>query len=137
MRQRAPSCVPCRVTGARIPRDANLSPKVGRFLRRRLHRDVVSLQGQGRGQLPDQEAIRMARSAGRGVITLNPDVAADVHRAQRPDIGIVSLDLPNLLRTIPQTNRLLAAFFRQSAHGADLEHALVVITEHEARIVQG
>jgi hypothetical protein len=55
----------------------------------------------------------------------------------RPDIGIIYLDLPNRLRTIPEINRLLAAFFRQHAEGVDLEHSLVVVTEHEVRIVRG
>ncbi len=129
--------MPSRVTGSRFLLDANLSPKVGRFLTQQLNLDVVSLQGQRLGQLPDQEVIRMARSMGRVIVTLDRDFAEYFHRTQRPDIGIIYLDLPNPLRTIPQINRLLAAFFQQSAHGVDLEHALVVITEHEARIVRG
>lgn len=79
----------------------------------------------------------MARSMGRVIVTLDRDFAAYFHGTQRPDFDIVYLDLPNPLGTIPQINRLLAAFFRQSAHGVDLEHALVNITEHDERIVQG
>lgn len=84
-----------------------------RFLTRQLSLDVVSLQGQGLGQLPDQEVIRMARSLGRVIVTLDRDFAEYFHRTQRLDIGIIYLDLPNPLSTIPQINRLLAAFFRQ------------------------
>lgn len=80
--------------------------------------------------------MRMARSEGRVIITLDRDFAEYFHRTSRPDIGIIYLDLPNSLRTIPEINRLLEAFFRQSSHGVDLEHALVTITEHDVRIVR-
>jgi predicted nuclease of predicted toxin-antitoxin system len=116
--------------------DANLSPKVGRFLTRQLQLDVVSLQGKRLGQLPDHEVVRMARSTGRVIITLDGDFAEFFYRTSRPDIGIIYLDLPNPLRTNPEINRLLAAFFRQHAEGVDLDHSLVVITEHEVRIVR-
>lgn len=76
----------------------------------------------------------MARSARRIVITLDRDFAEYFHRASQPDIGIIYLDLPNTLRTIPEINRVLEAFFRQSANDIDMEHALVIITEHEVRI---
>ncbi len=125
------------MTSARFLLDANLSPRVGRFLTRQLQLDVVSLQGQRLGQLPDHEVLRMARSTGRVIITLDRDFAEHFHRTQRPDIGIIHLDLPNPLRTIPHINRLLEAFFRQHAAGVDLAHALVTITEHEVRIVHG
>ena len=116
--------------------DANLSPKVGRFLTQQLQLDVISLQGQRLGQLPDHEVIRMARATGRVIITMDGDFAEYFHRAQRPNVGIIYLDLPNCLRTIPEINRLLAAYFRAHAEGVDLEHSLVIITEHEVRIVR-
>lgn len=122
---------------ARFLLDANLSPKVARFLTREFNLDVLSLQGQRLGQLPDHEVIRMARSLGRVIITLDGDFAEYFHRAHRPDIGIIYLDLPNPLRTIPEISRLLAAFFLHHAAGVDLEHSLVIITEHEVRIVRG
>jgi len=114
--------------------DANLSSKVGRFLARELQFDVVSLQGQRLGQLTDHEVIRMARSQERVIITLDRDFAEYFHRTQRPAIGIIYLDLPNSLQTIPGINGLLAAFFRDHAEGADIEHVLVIITEREVRI---
>lgn len=122
---------------ARFLLDANLSPKVGRFLTQQLGLDVYSLQGRGLGQLPDHEVVRMARSTGRVIITLDRDFAEHFHRTTRPDIGVVYLDLPNRLRTTPEINRLLEAFFRQHAEGVDFEHALVTIAEHEVRIVHG
>jgi predicted nuclease of predicted toxin-antitoxin system len=117
--------------------DANLSPKVGRFLTQHLRLDVLSLQGRGLGQLPDHEVIRMARSTGRVIITLDGDFAAYYSRTQRPDLGVIYLDLPNPLRNIPEINRLLTAFFRDHAEGVGLEHALVIIAEDEVRIVHG
>ena len=117
--------------------DANLSPKVARFLARELQLDVVSLQGQRLGQLPDHEVIRMARSDRRVIITLDRDFAEFFHRTAQPAIGIIYLNLPNNLRTIPGINRILEAFFRQSTDGIDLDHSLVTITEHEVRIVRG
>jgi predicted nuclease of predicted toxin-antitoxin system len=117
--------------------DANLFQKVGRFLVRELQLDVISLQGQRLGQLPDHEVVRMARSNQRVIISLDRDFAEYFHRTARPDIGIIYLDLPNTLRTLPHINRILDAFFRQSAHGIDLEHSLVTITEQEVRIVRG
>lgn len=122
---------------ARFLLDANLSPKVGRFLTQQLQLDVVSLQGQRLGQIPYHEVIRMARSGGRVIITLDRDFAEYFHRTTRPNIGIIYLDLPNSLRTVPQINRLLEAFFRQSAHDGDLDYALVTITGHDVRIVRG
>lgn len=122
---------------ARFLLDANLSPKVGRFLTTQLHLDVFSLQGQRLGQLPDHEIIRMARASGRVIITLDRDFAEYYARTERPNIGIIYLDLPNSLRTIPDINRLLAEFFRQVAVSVDLEHALVTLTEHEVQIRRG
>ena len=115
---------------------ANLSPKVGRFLARELQLDVVSLQGQRLSQLPDHEVIRMARSDRRVIITLDRDFSEFFHRTAQPDIGMIYLDLPNNHRTTPGINRVLEAFFRQSADGIDLEHSLVTITEHEVRILR-
>jgi predicted nuclease of predicted toxin-antitoxin system len=122
---------------ARYLLDANLSPKVARFLARQFQLDVISLQGKRLGQLPDHEFVRMARSEGRVIITLDRDFAEYFHRTSRPDSGIVYLDLPNSLRNIPEINRVLEAFFKQSPHDIDLEHSLVTITEHEVRIVRG
>ncbi|CAN5722257.1 hypothetical protein BH24CHL3_BH24CHL3_11740 [soil metagenome] len=114
--------------------DANLSPKVGRFLARELQLDVVSLQVQRLGQLTDHEVIRMVRSQERVIITLDRDFAEHFHRSQRPAIGIINLDLANSLRTIPGINGLLGAFFRDLAEGADFEHVLVIITERVVRM---
>jgi predicted nuclease of predicted toxin-antitoxin system len=41
--------------------DANLSPRVARALTEQFNLDVTTLQGQGLGELPDHEVIRLAR----------------------------------------------------------------------------
>ena len=79
----------------------------------------------------------MARSQRRVIITLDGDFAEFFTRTRPPAVGIIYLDLPNSLRTIPEINRLLAAFFRQDMPGVNLEQALVVITGHEVRIIHG
>jgi predicted nuclease of predicted toxin-antitoxin system len=110
---------------------------VGRFLVTRLDLDVLSLQGQRLGQLPDREVIQMARSAGRVIITLDRDFADYFAHTERPDIGIIYLDLPNSLRTIPDINRLLAELFRRHASSIDLEHSLETITLDQVPIRRG
>jgi predicted nuclease of predicted toxin-antitoxin system len=120
---------------ARFLLDANLSPKIGRFLTEQFQLDVVSLQGQRLGQLPDHEVIRMAHSEKRVVITLDRDFASRFERAERPHIGVIYLDLPNALRTIPEINRILAQLFNDHGERIAFDSCLVVVTEHEVRTV--
>jgi predicted nuclease of predicted toxin-antitoxin system len=109
--------------------DANLSPRVGRFLTDHLHLDVVSLQGQRLGELPDHAVIRMARDQGRVIITLDRDYSDYFLAAPGRSVGIIYLDIPNRLRFIPEINRLLAAFFELHASTIELERSLVTIGE--------
>ena len=117
--------------------DANLSPRVGRFLAEQLHLDVISLQGQRLGELPDQAVIRMARQQNRVIITLDRDFSDFYLARSGPPIGIIYLDLPNQLRFIPEINRLLAAFFERHADTIDLEHSLATIGEDRIVIQHG
>jgi predicted nuclease of predicted toxin-antitoxin system len=109
--------------------DANLSPRVGRFLVDRLHLDVTSLQGQRLGELPDHEVIRMARQQRRVIITLDRDYSDFFQSSSNRGVGIIYLDLPNRLRYIPEVNRLLATIFEQHADSINLETSLVTIGE--------
>jgi predicted nuclease of predicted toxin-antitoxin system len=117
--------------------DANLSPRVARFLADRFHLDVTSLQGQGLGQLPDHEVITLARRQGRVIITLDQDYSDYFLDAPRPPVGIIYLDLTSRLRYIPAINRVLADFFAHHAATIDLEDALVVIREDGIVIHRG
>ena len=74
---------------ARFLLDANLSPKVGKYLANELNLDIVTLHGLGLGNLPDHEIIWMARQQQRVIITLDRDFAEYFYRTQRPSIGFV------------------------------------------------
>lgn len=115
--------------------DANLSHKVARFLGRQCQLDVLSLHGQHLGELPDHEVIRLARTQGRVIITLDRDYAEYFSRTTHPNIGIIYLDLPNSLRYTPTINHILERFFRAQAATIDLEHSLVTIAESSITIV--
>lgn len=117
--------------------DANLSPRVARFLIERFHLDVTSLQGQGLGELPDHEVIKLARQQGRVIITLDRDYSDYFLTSSRQSIGIIHLDVPSRLRYIPHINRLLADFITHHAATIDLEHSLVVIREDSVVIHHG
>lgn len=117
--------------------DANLSPRVERFLVERFQLDVTSLQGQGRGELPDHEVIKLARQQGRVIITLDQDYSDYILASPRQPIDIIHLDLPSRLRYIPAINRLLADFFTRHAVTIDLEQSLVVIWEDSVVIHHG
>lgn len=109
--------------------DANLSPRVARFLSDRFQLDVTSLQGQRLGELPDRDVIAMARRQRRVIITLDQDYSDYFLDAPRQNIGIIHLDIPTRLRNIPAINQLLADFFTRHAATIDLEHSLVIIRE--------
>jgi predicted nuclease of predicted toxin-antitoxin system len=117
--------------------DANLSPRVARFLIEQFQLDVATLQGQGLGELPDHEVIKLARQQGRVIITLDQDYSDYFLAAPRQPIGIIHLDLPSRLRYIPAINRLLADFFTRHAATIALEQSLVVIREDSVVIHHG
>jgi predicted nuclease of predicted toxin-antitoxin system len=88
------------------------------------------------GELPDHEVIRMARAHGRVIITLDRDFAEYFSRAERPNIGIIYLNLPNSHRPVAEINRVFAGFFGEHAASIDLEHALVTVTERTVTVVK-
>ena len=92
--------------------DANLSPKMARFLSTTFGFDVVALQGSHLGELPDPAVIETARAQGRIIITLDRDYVAYFVPPQPPAVGIIYLDLPNTHRFIPEINRVPERFFR-------------------------
>jgi predicted nuclease of predicted toxin-antitoxin system len=114
--------------------DANLSPKIARFLQTHFDLDIVSIQRQRLGELPDHEVIKLARSTKRVVITLDRDYPEFFFRTRNPGIGVIYLDIPNELRRIPDVNRLLSEFFTLHASSIDLELSLVILTATEVRI---
>jgi len=112
--------------------DANLSPKIGRYLSARFDLDVLSLLTMGLGEIPDNEVLRLARSTGRVVITLDRDFVQPFSTDGRMDQGVIYLDLPNSRRYVHDIQEILGAFFLDQAAAIDLEHALVIL--HEDRM---
>ena len=114
--------------------DANLSPKVGRYLSMQFGLDVLSLLTMGLGEIPDHEVLRLARSAGRIVITMDRDFVQPFSTAGHIAQGIIYLDLPNSRRYVPEIQQRLGAFFQDEAATIDLEHALVILHEDQMEI---
>jgi predicted nuclease of predicted toxin-antitoxin system len=96
--------------------------------------DVLSLLTMGLGEIPDHEVLRLARSAGRIVITLDRDFAQPFSTAGRIEQGIIYLDLPNSRRYVPDIQQILGAFFQDEAATIDLEHTLVILREDRMEI---
>lgn len=109
--------------------DANLSPKVGRYLATRFGIDVISLLTMDRGEIGDQEVLRLSRSTGRVVITLDADFASTHSFRGSARQGIIYLDLPNSRRYVSDIQEILGEFFELHADAIDLDHALVTIYE--------
>lgn len=109
--------------------DANLSPKIGRYLSEQFGLDVTSLLTLGRGEISDHEVLRLARSSGRVIITLDEDFARPQTAAGRVGQGIIYLALPNSRRYVPEIQHVLATFFQHHAAAIDLERSLVILSE--------
>ncbi len=109
--------------------DANLSPRVARFLTRQLQLDVISLQGERLGELQDHEVVALARREQRVIVTMDRDFSEYFLFSSRPQVGIIYLDIPSNLRYIPEINRLLENFFCHHSDSIDLDESLVAVTE--------
>lgn len=114
--------------------DANLSPRVARFLADTLELDETSLQGQRLGALPDRDVIELARKQGRVIITLDRDHSDYFLDAPRSNVSIIYLDLPSRLRYISSINDLLFEFFTDHAAAIVFDRTLVTIREEEIAI---
>lgn len=86
----------------------------------------------GLGELPDHEVLRLARSTGRVIITLDEDFTKPYGPTGQPLQGIIYLDLPNGRRHVRSVNQVLGTFFRTRASEIDLERALVTVTVQES-----
>ena len=107
--------------------DANLSPKIGRYLTEQFGCDVYSLIRHGRGRMPDHEVTRLARSSGRVIITLDRDFIEPYSATGQITQGVIYLDLPNSHRNIRAIQQLLHMFFETVDDAVDIEQSLVVI----------
>jgi predicted nuclease of predicted toxin-antitoxin system len=121
---------------ARFLLDANLSPKIAKFLSREIGLDVVSLHTVGLQSLSDPDVIRLARRQQRVIITLDRDFAEHFYRNLSPPIGVIYLNLPLTLRYISDINQLLSHFFTVHADTIDLDHCLVTLTGSTVQITR-
>ena len=78
--------------------------------------------------------LRLARSTGRVIITLDEDFARPQMAAGRAGQGIIYLNLPNSRRYVPHIQQILADFFRHHAAAIDLEHSLVILSEDRIEV---
>ena len=113
--------------------DANLSPKLARFLTTTFGFDVESLLALGLGHLPDPEVVTLAKSRGRVIVTLDEDFGEIYYRHERGAIGVVYLKVQDQANVAVE--RVLERFFREDAAGIDLDRSLVVVPEHRGRVV--
>jgi len=108
--------------------DANLSPKVGKFLSKTLGFDVESLQGLRLGDLVDSQVAQRGLRTGRVVITMDSDFESADTGLFEASGGVIYLDLPNEFRVVPEICRILSEFFSGEGSRIELEEMLVVIT---------
>jgi predicted nuclease of predicted toxin-antitoxin system len=115
--------------------DANLSPKIGRYLAKRFGIDILSLLTMDRGEIGDQEVLRLARSMGRVLITMDADFSS-IHSFRRGTRqGIIYLDLPNARRYISDIQTVLGEFFEFHADSIDPDQTLVTIYEDRFKVL--
>lgn len=117
--------------------DANLSPKVGKYLTMHFGFDVYSLLHHGHGEIEDPEVLRLARSTRRVIITLDRDFIEPFTSLGQVVQGVIYLDLPNGHRYIGDIERDLDSFFSAIAKDVDLEHSLVILRKDEAIVHRG
>jgi predicted nuclease of predicted toxin-antitoxin system len=115
--------------------DANLSPKLGRFLGARHGLDIRSLIEDGQAELRDHEVIAVALSEGRVIVTLAQNFESVYLTSAIPlDLGIIYLHPSPKARNNAQIRRMLDEFFLREARTIDLRRSLVVITEESVTI---
>lgn len=108
--------------------DANLSPRIARFLTRRHGIDVVSLITLGKGAIGDREVATFARREKRVIITLDRDFLEPYLATGQIAQGIIYLDLPSHQRYIPSIEAILETFFQHHAAELELDRVLIVLT---------
>ena len=113
--------------------DADLSPKLARFLTATFGFDVESLLALDLGHLPDTEVVTLAKHQGRVIATLDEDFGEIYYRHERGAIGIIYLRVQDQANVA--VTRVLERLFREEAPSINLDRSLVVVTEHRVRVV--
>lgn len=108
--------------------DANLSPRIAKFLETELGFDALSIRKMGFAELPDLEVLRLANRLGRVLITRDSDFAKEPGLADSYLAGVIYLRVDDENTRMAKIKELLAEFFRVHAESIDLEHSTVIIT---------
>jgi predicted nuclease of predicted toxin-antitoxin system len=112
--------------------DANLSPETSAFLRA-LGLDVTDLSTRRLTDLTDLEIVALTRREKRTIVTFDLDFGEIYYRTQRGQIGVIILRLGD--QTIEAVNAVLGQFFPSITPAVDLATSLIVIDEHQVRII--
>ena len=75
-----------------------------------------------------------AKREQRVIVTLDQDFGEIYYLRERGRVGVLVLRLRD--QTVASVNRVLAAFFHTQAHDIDLDTSLVVVDEHQVRVVR-
>lgn len=111
--------------------DANLSPRIARFLVRRHGIDVTSLITLGMGGIGDREVTAFARREKRIIITLDRDFLEPYLVTGQIAQGIIYPNLPRRHRYVPSIEAILDTFFERHAAELELNRVLVILTEDQ------
>lgn len=114
--------------------DANISPKIGKFLHADFGFDVASILGRGLGQIPDEQVITIAKQEQRVIITFDKDFGEAYYLRERGTIGIITLSLSD--QRTERVREVLGRFFRTEARHIELGTSLVILEETRVRIVR-
>jgi predicted nuclease of predicted toxin-antitoxin system len=83
---------------------------------------------------PDEEVVARAKHEQRVIVTLDQDFGEIYYLRERGRLGVLVLRLRD--QTVASVNRVLTSFFQAQAHNIDLDTSLVVIDEHQVRVIR-
>jgi predicted nuclease of predicted toxin-antitoxin system len=120
------------ITNSKYLLDANLLPRVAKYLSQAFSLDVISLQGKRLGELKDPAIVDLARTSHRVIITLDEDFV-DIFESSTISrrVGTIYLQLPNRLRYTKDIISILSAFFENQAESIDLDRSLVIVSDQD------
>jgi predicted nuclease of predicted toxin-antitoxin system len=108
--------------------DENLSPRIARHLAQAHGFDAISILRIGQEGSSDTEIRALARRLRRVIVTLDRDFVDPLAYKYQTPPGILWINPPRSLRTIPGEIRLLDRFFELDASTLDLDHMIVELT---------
>ena len=117
----------------RILLDANLSPQTANYLSETLGVDAIHLRSLVSGSPGDDEVVALAKSESRTIVTFDQDFGDIYFLREHGRIGVIVLRIRS--QTVESVNQALGVFLTQHAPDIDLTLSLVVIEDHQVRVV--